>query len=288
MNDVHDRLGAWLSGVNINVRNDDGVMHPMLVHENTAILNEAKGAKDTPAMVQVTGDEPVPDQQRILYEAQKKYGATSDEAVQAMLRAPATGLMHVSDMARAATGWNPVLLDSNANSVAYDAYLQKMLNFPLVTLNYANHEMMRRTTSDWNTLIDAIADTFQGIAAEDKGAIVSGLKNLAQAASSKESTEQKTALFCQNAINTANDTYQFFLYNSTATFKEEKGKGFDMKSNDFNVLKIKVTLKYELWTEQAVKMLIGQTAQSLDDWITGNSTSLEGTSPIPALQQGTP
>jgi len=110
----------------------------------------------------------------------------------------------------------------------------------------------------------------------------------AQAASSKESTEQTTALFCQNAINTANDTYQFFLYNSTATFKEEKGKGFDMKSNEFNVLKIKLTLKFALWTEEAVKVIIGQTSQSLDDWVNGNSTTLEGTSPIPALQQGTP
>lgn len=282
-------LDSWVATVNRNPRDGDGKIYPIGGNENLSALQAATDSMETPAMINVTGDQPVPDQQAELYEIQQTTGPTSQESVRKMVEAPATGLMHISDIARISSGWNPVLLDNSAaNSVAYQNYLNKIVSFPLVTLNYASRETLRRTTSDWNTLIESIADTFVGIQGDDKEAIVRGLKNLAQAATSTSSTEQKTSLFCQNAINTGDGIYEFFLYNSTCTFKEETGKGWETRQNDFDVLKVKLTLILPLWTEENVAKIIGQTSQSLDDWVLDTSTSLAGTSPIPALEEGTP
>lgn len=279
-------LDSWMATVNpVHFTGEGGLHTTTALVERASALQAASGAMETPAMMRVVGTQDVAAQQLALFNAQQSSGPKSDDAVQKMLAAPATGLMHVSDLARIANNWNPVTLgDDKANSQAYNAYLNQLVRFPLVTLNYAQRQQINRTTSDWNELINAIADTFQGIQSQDKSTIISGLKSLAQAASSTMSTEQKTSLFCQNAINTANDTYEFYLYNSTCTFKEEKGKGYDTKQNTFDVLQIKVTLVMSLWTEENVRKIIGQTSSSLDNWLNSNSTSTAGTKPIPALQ----
>ena len=87
----------------------------------------------------------------------------------------------------------------------------------------AEKQTLEQKTSDWNTLIDSIAGTFEGIMDKDKGAIVSSLKQLAKAASSKMSTKQTTQVFTQNTINVDN-VISYYLYSSQVTFEEEKGK----------------------------------------------------------------
>lgn len=249
----------------------------------SSALFAATGVMETPAMMAVTGDQDVKAQQDALVQAQKA-GPKSNEAVQKMLDAPMTGLMHVSDMARIASGWSPVSLqESEANSAAYQNYLNRMVSFPLVMLNRSERQTMSRTTKDWGPLLKSIADTFVGIAENDKEAIVGGLENLAKAASSSMSTVQKTSLFCQNAINAREGVYELFIYSSVCTFKEEKGKGFDMKQNTFDLLQVKLTLAMPLWIEDTVRKIIGKTESSLDDWLKQNQSSLEGTKSIPAL-----
>lgn len=278
-------LDSWLATVNANYLTEDRAFNSIETLEKLAALKAASGdIMETPANMQVTGTQDVARQQARLYETQLKTGAHSEESIDAMLRAPATGLMHISDMARISSNWNPTILSNNAaNSAAYDDYLRKIIKFPLVTLNYAESQEITRNSSDWNTVIDEIADTFVGIQGEDKDAIVKGLKNLAQAASSTMSTEEKTSLFCQNAINTSDRVYELFLYNSTCAFVEKKGKGFHTYQSTFTVLKIKLTLKIEFWTREYVAKLIGQTSDSLDTWLQNNSTSTEGTKPIVGL-----
>jgi len=248
-------------------------------------LNAVSNALPTPANMQVTGDTAkVAAAQKALFATQQSTGATSSASVAAMLASPASGLMHVSDMARIANNWNPTnLVDSGANSIAYQNYVSSLVKFPLVTLNMATRTKITRQSSDWNDVIDAIAATFQGIAENDKNAIVGGLKNLAQAASSTMSTTEQTNVFVQNALNVANDTYEFYLYNSQVAFQETKGKGYDTKQSSFDVVQVKLTLLMPLWTEENVGKIIGQTNASLDDWLKANSTATAGTTPIPAL-----
>jgi hypothetical protein len=278
-------LESWIAAHKASLYHGTTGMLTQKARDAVRALNTANNALPTPANMQVTGDTAkVAAGQQTLYAAQQSSGATSDPAIDAMLANPASGLMHVSDLARIANNWNPTnLVDGGANSTAYQNYVNSLVKFPLVTLNMATRQHITRTSSDWNDVIDSIASTFQGIADKDKGAIVSGLKNLAQAASSTMSTTEQTNVFVQNALNVANDTYEFYLYNSQVKFQETKGKGYDTKQSEFDVVQVKVTLVSALWTRENVAKIIGQTSASLDDWLKSYSTATTGTSSIPAL-----
>lgn len=279
MNDAIDSaLTAWMTDITSD-------RHGLLAsHSREALASFEATAKLTPTGISVTGDQDVARQQAILAEAQNVHGAKSPEAVDAMLEHPATGMMHISDMARIASKWNPMSLeDPGANELRYNDYLNKLLNMPLLTLDYAEHQRVVRQSSDWNELIDGIADLFTGIQASDKDQIRTSLTGLAKAASSKMSTDERTDLFCQSALNTGNDVYQLFLYSTNVTFHEEKGKGFDTKQSTFDVRKLRLTLKYDLWTRDFVQRLIGKTSDSLDDWINQNQTEVDDSVKIVAL-----
>lgn len=273
-------LSAWIDDVSTR-----GRTHLLASHSLDALAAfEAAAGNLTPTGIVVTGNQAVGDQQKALHDAQVSFGDKSSEAVDAMLKFPATGLMHISDLSRIASGWNPASLDNTgANSKRYDDYINRLLKMPLLTLDYAEHQRVERQSSDWNELINNISDLFTGISGEDVGQIRKSLTNLAVAASSKMSTDERTDLFCQTALNTGNDLYQLYLYNTNVTFHEEKGKGFDTKQSTFEVFKLRLTLKYPLWTRQFVERLIGKTSDSLDDWISDNQTDTSGAPKVKAF-----
>lgn len=278
-------LSSWVTVHNPEHTGPAGFMTPT-VRAARISLDQAFDSPLTPASMTVTGDRNrAANAQTSLFGTQMSTGPSSSESIDKMLKEPQTGLMHVSDMARIKAGWHPVTLeDGQANADAYNRFLNAITSFPLVTMRYAERQTVTRQSSNWDSLINAIADTFVGIQGEDKTQIVGGLKNLALAASSQMKETETTSLFCQGALNVANDAYDFYLYNSKVTFYHEKTKGFELKQNTFDVLKIKLSLVMPLWTRETVSMIIGQTTQSLADWINGNSTQVKpGTQPIPAL-----
>lgn len=188
----------------------------------------------------------------------------------------------LSEMARIAANYQPQTLDNDgANAAAYEDYLRRMGTNPLFTLRMADVLTYNRESSDWNQVIDAIADTFEGVAAKDKNTIVKGLKTLAQAASSKMSTTQTESLFVQNAVN-IDGVVSLYLYSSKVTFFETNEKGYDTKQTTYDIRRVEFELQSKLWPEYAAKVAQKYTA-FVDDWLNNNSTSTAGTSPIPAL-----
>lgn len=195
---------------------------------------------------------------------------------------PLLGAVNLAQMARNAAGYNPTNLDdAGATSTQYEDFLRRLVTCPLYNIKLSDRVHVKRETSDWNDVINSIADTFEGIAEKDKGSIVKGLKNLAQAASSKMKTEQTQAVFVQNAME-VDKVISLYLYSSKTSFYEDKGKGYDTKSNEFDVLRLRLEFQQQLWPdwwEKVKKAFDG----SVDDWINDNKTTTEGTSPIPAL-----
>jgi len=190
----------------------------------------------------------------------------------------------ISAMARQAAGYQPQTLDNTgATAAAYEGYLASMGKCPLFILRMADVLTYDRTSSDWNTVIDAIAETFKGIASEDKDTIVQGLKSLAQAASSKMSTTQTESVFAQNALNLDN-VVSLYLYSSKITFIETSGKGFDSKQTIYDIRRVKFDFQSSLWPSYAAKVAAKFTC-SVDDWLTNNSTSTAGTKSIPAFSK---
>ncbi|PYG90370.1 hypothetical protein LY28_00253 [Ruminiclostridium sufflavum DSM 19573] len=196
---------------------------------------------------------------------------------------PALGAANLANMARVSAGYNPTDLDNaGSTTTQYQAFVQKLVNCPLFIIKLSDHQSITKTSSDWNTMIDSIADTFEGIADKDKNSIVTGLKNLAQAASSKMSTEETESVFVQNVINVDN-VVSYYLYSSKTSFIEQKGKGYDTKQSSFDILKLRLEFQSDLWPMywQKVKAAFDG---SIDDWLNDNKTSTAGTQPIPALQ----
>jgi hypothetical protein len=190
----------------------------------------------------------------------------------------------LSELARHSANYQPQTLDNNgANAKAYERYLVNMGSCPLFKLVMADVLTYNRESSDWNQVIDAIADTFEGVASEDKGAIVKGLKTLAQAASSKMSTQQTENVFVQSAMN-LDGVVSLFLYSSKITFVETSGKGFDSKQSTYDIRRVKFELQTGLWPAYAAKVAAKFTC-SVDDWLNNNTTSTAGTKAIPAFSQ---
>lgn len=196
---------------------------------------------------------------------------------------PALGAVNCAQMARVAANYNPTdLSNAGATSAQYNDFLARLVKCPLYEVKLADSMNVTRTSSDWNTLIDDIANVFKGIAAEDKDTIISGLKTLAQAASSKLETTQKGATFVQNAVN-VDGVITLYVYSSQTSFYEKKTKGFDMKQNAFQVNRLNLEFQKDLWPDwwQAVKARFDG---NMNDWLNDNSSSTKGTKPIPALQ----
>lgn len=267
-NEIKDALEFWMTEVTTEPR--------LASHSREALASFFAAADElTPTGIVVTGTQDVSAQQANLAEAQNVHGPKSDQAIDAMLEHPATGLMHISDLSRIKAGWNPVSLeDPDASTLKYNDYLRRLISMPLLSLDYSETQRIVRESSDWNELINSVADLFTGIQSQDKDQIRVSLTNLAKAASSRMSTDERTDLFCQSALNTGNNVYQLYLYSTNVTFKEEKGKGFDTKQSTFEVRKLRLTLKYELWVRDWVARVIGQTSSSLDDWLNDNQTNV--------------
>jgi hypothetical protein len=209
-------------------------------------------------------------------------GAAAAKANTTWADNPVLGAINMAQMARNAAGYNPAdLNNAGATSTQYNDFIKRLVTCPLYNVKLSDSKHIEQETSDWNTLISAIADTFEGIAAKDKGTIESGLKSLATAASSKMETTQKQALFVQNAI-TVDGTITLNVYSSYTTFYEKKGKGYDTKSNTFDVTRLQLEFQKDLWPQwwEKVKNAFDGT---VDDWINDNKTNTDGASPIPAL-----
>lgn len=279
------RMEAWLTVQDPALYTGKSGIHSPEVMDSLAAIAGATGADPAPSQAALTG----PNANAALTADRQaadllKKGGPSDPAFLDAWKSDFVGAaVTLSEMARNAAGYQPQLIDnSGANATAYQNYLTKIGSCPLFVLKMSDRQTLQRQTTDWNTIIDAIADTFQGIQAEDKNKIVDGLKNLAKAASSTMSTTETENVFVQNALN-VDGVVTLYLYNSTVTFREESGKGFDSKQNTFDVTRVELQFQTKLWPQYTAAVAAKFTS-TVDDWLDNNSTQVPANTPaIPAL-----
>ncbi len=284
------RLESWL------VVNDPkhyegphGLLTPEVLEARAALQ---EGAEPAPAQARLSGAgsadalEADNDAQAML----DQYGAASPEFLDAWKKDPAGGAVTLSEMARRAAGYNPANLDDfGASAPQFLDYLNRIQQAPLFDIKKTTSTQIKKESSDWDTLIDAVAGTFQGIEGDDKLKIIAGLKNLASAASTKMSETQTQNIFVQSALNVDGDV-TLYIYNSQISFKREVGKGYDTKQSEFNVVELELAFKVDLWPNYVAQVAKVFTA-NLDDWLNNNNTDTEGAGAIPAISQpegGTP
>lgn len=193
---------------------------------------------------------------------------------------PALGAANCAQIAMRAASYDPTNLDmaDKANAAAFDNFRSKLAGCPLFITKMAEKQTLEQKTSDWNDLIDSIANTFTGIMDKDKSAITDSLKALAKAASSKMSTKQTTQVFTQNTVN-VDDVISYYLYSSKVTFEEEKGKGFHTRQSSFVVWKLRLQFQIDLWPDWWEKIK-EKFDGDMGKWLGDTTTKNKGEQPI--------
>lgn len=285
---IDNRVHSWLSIHDPALYTGPNGIHTAEALDAVNLLATATGSVQAPANSQLAGSQT---SQMLATDTQAQQalqaagGNTSNpDFLKIFAQDLAGAATTLSEMARNSAGYQPQLFANNgATSAAYQKYLTNIGSCPLFIIKMADTLSYQRNTSDWNSVIQDIANTFQGIAAGDQNAIVKGLTSLAQAASSTMSTKQTENLFVQNAMNLDN-VVTLYLYSSTVTFWEESGKGFDTKQTSFNISRCELQFQAGLWPSYAAAVAAKFTS-SVDDWLNNNTTPVPpNTPPIPGLQ----
>lgn len=285
---LKDQVGSWLTIHDPALYRGPKGLHTAAVNDTFAVLAAATGSVLAPSNSQVTGAAAAAAMQtdrKATDALNAASGNTLDPNFLEIWQKDLVGAaVTLSEMARNSAGYQPQTLDNTgAQSAQYQQYLRNIGSCPLFILQMSDRLHYDRESSDWNDVITAIANTFEGIAAEDKNKIVSGLTSLAQAASSKMSTTQTENVFVQNAVN-VDSKVSLYLYNSRITFQETKGKGYDSKQTAYDIVRLELTFQSALWP-QYCPAVAAKFHSSIDDWLNNTSTSTNGAPLIPALQK---
>lgn len=179
----------------------------------------------------------------------------------------------VLDIARQKAGYNPTNPDDPKGKQKFLDYLNRVQKAPFFTLTYAERETIKSESKNYDELINAIADTFQGLVEENKKAVVSALGGLAKVAANSESTKQTKDLFVQNVISASNQ-YSVYLYTCHVDMESATKKGVKEKQSLFEVSTTKLDFKKSLWPTAARKVY-DITVLAIDDWLDDNTTVAE-------------
>jgi hypothetical protein len=179
----------------------------------------------------------------------------------------------ILDIARQKAGYNPTKPDDPKGKEKFLDYLNRVQKAPFFTLTYAERETIKSESRNYDELINAIADTFQGLVEENKKAVVSALSGLAKVAANSESTKQTKDLFVQNVISASNQ-YSVYLYTCHVDMESATKKGVKEKQSLFEVSTTKLDFKKSLWPTAARKVY-DITVLAIDDWLDDNTTVAE-------------
>jgi hypothetical protein len=173
----------------------------------------------------------------------------------------------IVDIARNKAGYNPTNPNDPNGKKKFLDFLDRVQKAPFFTLTHAETERIQSESKSYDQLIDAIANTFQGLIEKNKKAIVSALADMAKVAANTESTKQTKDLFVQNVIS-ASDQYSVYLYTCHVDMESATKKSL------FEVSCTKLDFKKSLWPGAARKVY-DVTVVAIDDFLEGYTTDAE-------------
>ena len=182
-------------------------------------------------------------------------------------------------IAQRRAGFNPAVIGSpgtdedahRANVNSFNEYVQELSGSPLFTLSLADTLTLRRTSKDFNVLVDEIAGLFQGIAVSDVGMIRQGLVSLAKAAISRMRTQQRQFLFTQSVLQCYGNLVEVSIYSSYVSMYADSAKGATTTQAEYQVNRRKLGFRTDLWPDNA-EMVWNRQTLSIRDWINANTT----------------
>jgi len=199
--------------------------------------------------------------------------STSNPFIQAFVNAPAAGATTMLDMARMASGFDPLDPTNIDNVSAFHAYLNEVSNNPMFFLEMADRRTLKIREQDFSRLINTIADLFEGLSTEDVVKIKEGLTNLAEAATSTKDIRQSTDLFAQSAVEVDGGEITLYLYYSSVAMIVHNGKSTTQQT-DYTVMMTRLRFQREFWNEITAGVVAQHHFKDLFDWLEGNSTKV--------------
>ncbi|WP_286924306.1 MULTISPECIES: hypothetical protein [Lysinibacillus] len=209
--------------------------------------------------------------------ALQTYGRFSNEVKESAQVSPIVGLTTILDIARIVSNYNPALPTDQENDetkkarvIAYNQYITKVLQNPLMHLKSNYEKKYTKRTSSWKTAIDEISNLYDGITEKDKEKIKNSLQALAEAASSRSNKANTENIFAQNIIVCKDEEIEFCIYSSSVTMLYSGGKN-TVRQVDFTLNETHIRFTKELWSRYSDKVLDKHLAL-IDDWLLGIST----------------
>jgi hypothetical protein len=185
----------------------------------------------------------------------------------------AEGAANVLNIAAKLSDYIPGDITAPGASEKFEAYLKKVKTAPYFTTLLSRTVELVNRSKDFNALIDAVADTFVGIAEEDKKGVVNSLGKLAKLAASTSETRQTEDLFLQSTIYVGEEI-ELFIYNSHVEMESHESKGSTTSQSLFRIHTLKVRLLKGVFSRNSEKIRKA-TDRSVDEW-GENNQSREG------------
>ncbi|MEJ0092039.1 MAG: hypothetical protein WDN46_00930 [Methylocella sp.] len=202
----------------------------------------------------------------------KTLATSSPEEAKADFRnRPMDGCTSLMNLARVKANFNPAMGMTPANVAAFADYVERVLACPLFNVDMSDHQKISRSSDNWDELISAVADTFEGVEAGDKDKIRTSVTNLVKAAASNSNTDESTDLFVQSVINSSNNIYDIYIYSSHVHLVDDKSKHHESMQEDFEVSRAKLSFRTADWPHFSDAVWDKQWT-AVDDWLNGNTT----------------
>lgn len=186
----------------------------------------------------------------------------------------AEGAANILNIAAKRTHYIPGNITDPLAKEKFEAYLNKVQTAPYFTTLLSRTVEVTNKSKDFNALIDAVADTFVGIADEDKKGVINSLGKLAKIAASTKETRQTEDLFLQSTIYVDNEI-DLFIYNSHVEMKSDEEKGSTTSQSLFRIRTLKIRLLKGVFTRNSEKIR-QETDQSADEWGEDNDSEEGG------------
>ena len=180
------------------------------------------------------------------------------------------GAANILNIAAKRTKYIPGNITDPLAKEKFEAYLNKVQTAPYSTTLLSRTVKVENQSKDFNALIDAVADTFVGIADEDKKGVINSLGKLAKIAASTKETKQTEDLFLQSTLYVG-DEIEVFIYNSHVEMKSDESKGSTTSQSLFLVRTLKIRLLKGVFTRNSEKIR-QETDKGTDEWGEDNSS----------------
>ncbi len=176
----------------------------------------------------------------------------------------------LNSMARVKAG-NPSVGMTAANVTAYDDYIKRVVKCPLFNVDMTDRQTIHRDSSD-DELINAVADTFDGVEADDKDKIKTSVRIV------QFGGEQFWLRQIDRPVRAVGDlfrhqlhpVYSIYIYSSHGHMVDNKSKGHHSMQEDFDVQRTKLTFRINDWPHFATAVWDKQWT-SVNDWLDDNN-----------------